>query len=370
MPTKNYDFNLTLISFLKKDYSVADNRSVNRYMYEMSERIPSLLQGAERTTINPLARLGGGKSFAGNLLSFWLGNGAEYGCAHNFYFNVGVRAKVKITTVYDIREFGGTPIEAWAARQWLKSDYLIAISTQTADELVARGYPRERVFTVNIGINDEFLTTPLPKKKKNSKSWNVGCISSFEKNKNILPIVETIPAYNIYMGTKPMVFRFYGPGGTEEKAIRRAAESALLLQDPPIIFGGFVPQDRMVATYDSFDAFIFPSLYEGFGMPIIEAQARGIPVVILKRAKIPNEVRKFCFEAEDEKDMVGILMGLEAGELFNAERRRAQMDYARTFTWDRCARQTVGIYRKIMAKSPYKNTYQEWKHAQECYNER
>jgi len=60
-------------------------------------------------------------------------------------------------------------------------------------------------------------------------------------------------------------------------------------QNERIKFIGFAPEEKIVDIYDSFDVFVFPILYEGFGMPIIEAQSRGLPVIIYKYGKIPKK---------------------------------------------------------------------------------
>ena len=51
---------------------------------------------------------------------------------------------------------------------------------------------------------------------------------------------------------------------------------------------GLALEERLIGIYDSFDVFAFPSLYEGFGLPILEAQSRGLPVIIYKYGKIPS----------------------------------------------------------------------------------
>ncbi len=115
-----------------------------------------------------------------------------------------------------------------------------------------------------------------------------------------------------------------------------------------IHFKGFAPEDKLVDIYDSFNAFVFPSLYEGFGIPIIEAQARGVPVIIYKRGRIPKEVRKYCLEAESPERMAQIIEDLKENGYNEKERKRA-MEYARSFTWNRAAKNTLAVYRKVGA---------------------
>ncbi len=347
---------ISLISKLQKDYLINNNRSVNRYMHEMILHIPTIINpkyfkakdydnlklNINLTSIPKF--LGNNRSFLGNIIGFAANNiFKKYEIAHNFYFNVGIRAHKTITTVYDLREFKGTFIEKWTAKQWLKSDYLIAISSQTKQELVKKGYDKDRIFVVNLGINPEYLVSIPTRNSINKPFFKVGYIGTFEKNKNILSFVNAVNNANL---DGSIIFCFYGVGGTEEEKIKNAIDNDGHKYSNIILYG-WLPEDKIVKTYDSFDAFIFPSLYEGFGLPIIEAQARGLPVIILKHAKIPKEIRKFCLEAESPEHMVRIIEDLKKNG-YNEKQRAEALKYARSFTWDRCAKETVEVYFKVI----------------------
>jgi alpha-1,3-rhamnosyl/mannosyltransferase len=91
---------------------------------------------------------------------------------------------------------------------------------------------------------------------------------------------------------------------------------------------------------------VFPSYYEGFGIPIIEAQSRGLPVIIYKKGKIPKEVRKYCFEAESPEHMAQIIENLKENG-YNETLQKKATEYARSFTWKRCARETLEVYKSV-----------------------
>ena len=105
----------------------------------------------------------------------------------------------------------------------------------------------------------------------------------------------------------------------------------------------------LVNIYDSFNVFVFPSLYEGFGLPILEAQSRGLPVIIYKYGKIPKEVRKYCFEAESPEHMAQIIENIKENG-YNEKLRKKATEYARSFTWEKCARETLEVYKKVLEK--------------------
>jgi glycosyltransferase involved in cell wall biosynthesis len=103
----------------------------------------------------------------------------------------------------------------------------------------------------------------------------------------------------------------------------------------------------LINIYDSFDAFIFPSYHEGEGLPILEAQSRGLPVIIYKNGKIPKEVRKYCFEAESPEHMAQIIENIKENG-YNEKLRKKATAYARSFTWEKTARETLKVYNKII----------------------
>jgi alpha-1,3-rhamnosyl/mannosyltransferase len=119
--------------------------------------------------------------------------------------------------------------------------------------------------------------------------------------------------------------------------------------DDRIKFRGFAPEEKKASIYSSFDVLLFPSLYEGFCSEIFEAQALGIPVVLYKKSKIPKETRKYCFEAEDEAHMAQIMDDLMKNG-YSESRRKSAAEYARSFTWEKCARETLKAYREILKR--------------------
>jgi alpha-1,3-rhamnosyl/mannosyltransferase len=110
---------------------------------------------------------------------------------------------------------------------------------------------------------------------------------------------------------------------------------------------GYVPDEDLPALYGGAGCFVFPTLYEGFGMPILEAMASGIPVLTSTTGAAPEvsgglAVHVNPYDIEAIADGIERALGIPAPLLVQAR------EHAKTFTWERCASQTLAIYRSIL----------------------
>jgi glycosyltransferase involved in cell wall biosynthesis len=109
----------------------------------------------------------------------------------------------------------------------------------------------------------------------------------------------------------------------------------------------WVEPSELEGLYRAADAFVFPSLYEGFGFPVLEAMARGVPVACSDRSSLPDAA--LLFDPEDPRAIAGALERLLTDEAEARRLRELGPRWAATFTWERTARQTFEGYRKAMA---------------------
>lgn len=114
-----------------------------------------------------------------------------------------------------------------------------------------------------------------------------------------------------------------------------------------------VSGQELLALYSAAHAFLFPSFYEGFGLPALEAMACGTPVVTAN-VGAPDEIGGDAAVKVDPHDRTSIAEGLRSlfdDDDFWAERRKAGLERAAEFTWARCARQTHEVYRKMLQET-------------------
>jgi glycosyltransferase involved in cell wall biosynthesis len=130
-------------------------------------------------------------------------------------------------------------------------------------------------------------------------------------------------------------------------AVRRAVMQSRV--EHAVRFLGFVPFDTLRVFYELASAFVFPSLYEGFGLPPLEAMASGTPVITSEIGALPEAVGDAAMLVNPE-NVFDIARGIRE-VLLNDELRVRLIDkgrqHAATFSWERTAKEVIGIYRQV-----------------------
>ncbi len=114
---------------------------------------------------------------------------------------------------------------------------------------------------------------------------------------------------------------------------------------------GRVAENDLPALYSAADAFIFPSLFEGFGLPVVEAMACGTPVVCSNTTALPEVAgdAAMLVDPNDASAIAGALERVLGDEQLRAELRAKGLARAAQFTWERTAARTLEIYRQVVA---------------------
>jgi glycosyltransferase involved in cell wall biosynthesis len=215
------------------------------------------------------------------------------------------------------------------------SDAIIFVSSQTEMD-VRKRFRKElagkKTAVIMQGISGGLIRA---KKYKLKHDFTVGYLGSLARHKNVQFILKVAEK----LKHKQIRFVIYGTGATRHQLSEYIKAHKL----ENVALRGFVPERNIVKTYDGLDVFMLPSLNEGFGRQILEAQARGLPVIILKQGRIPSEVSKYCIRADDESAAAGIVSRIKAKGYDRRSMKKA-MSYARGFTWDRAAAKTLAFY--------------------------
>jgi len=163
---------------------------------------------------------------------------------------------------------------------------------------------------------------------------------TLEPRKNLARLIE---AHGRISGAPPLLIA--GPPGWElERALAGGGGARLL---------GYVSDEQLNALYRLCSVFAYPSLYEGFGLPLAEAMRCGAACLTSDTSSLPEvggDAVAYC----DPLDVGSIAAGLE--QLLGSDERRAELaraaqERARGFTWERCARETLGVLERALGSA-------------------
>ncbi len=123
-----------------------------------------------------------------------------------------------------------------------------------------------------------------------------------------------------------------------------------LAGDAPVVLTGYVDDARLDALIAGADLLVHPSLYEGFGLVLLEAMARGTPVLAARATALPETAGPAAayFEPDDPSDLERQLRGLLGNPARRAELVAAGVSRAAQFSWERTARATADVYRELL----------------------
>jgi len=209
-----------------------------------------------------------------------------------------------------------------ALRQAVRTaDAVVAVSTFTRDELTELlGVPSERVRVVGNGVDPSFTATGTA-----ASGDYVLAVATLEPRKNLARVVEAARI----VGVELRVVGARGWGGVEVPG-----------------WVGRVGDEELAALYRGARCLVFPSLYEGFGIPILEAMSCGTPVVTT-RGGATEEVAGGAAVLVDPFDTEAIATGIGEAESRRVELRRLGLERAAAFTWSRAADAIEALWREL-----------------------
>lgn len=132
-----------------------------------------------------------------------------------------------------------------------------------------------------------------------------------------------------------------------------ARATALNLWQPrgfsPVVFTGFVADEQLEVLFKRARAYVFPSLYEGFGLPPLEAMAKNCPVVSSNRSSLPEILGQAAvyFNPEDKIDMFNKIKAVIDGKSLREHLQQLGLEQVKKYSWWECARKTLEVYKEI-----------------------
>lgn len=238
-----------------------------------------------------------------------------------------------------------------------RSAMIITDSDYIKAEIVSYfGLPEDRIGVAKLACGGEFHprtaqdTTPVLKAYDLEYGGYTLYAGTIEPRKNLSALLE---AYNRLPAADkqryPLVLAGY-KGWNNADIMERIDKGQ---REGWVKYLGFVPNDDLPVLYAGAKLFVFPSLYEGFGLPILEAMASGVPVITSNRSSIP-EVGSDAVLYTDPNDIDSMRYDLERGLIDDKWHETAisnGLTQAGRFSWKRCADDTINVYRAALDKS-------------------
>jgi len=233
---------------------------------------------------------------------------------------------------------------------------LIAVSAHAAAETTRLlDVLPERVDVVYHGVDPAFHPLPADavaafRQHQGVPEQFVLFVGTLEPRKNLLRLVEAFARIH-ENGSQVVLVLAGGKGWLYDDLFARVEALGL---NGKVIFSGYVMNDELPFWYNAAIALAYPSVYEGFGLPVLEAQACGTPVLTSNVSSLPEAAGDAALMV-DPYDVEALAVGLNrllTDAPLRQELRERGLVHAEQFSWPNAARETARVYRRALAEGP------------------
>jgi len=267
-----------------------------------------------------------------------------------------------VLTVHDvsfIRYPEAHPADRIRALQWFtkaveKADMIITDSHFSARELVdCFAVNPAKVVPIHLGVTSQYQPRSEQQAAERLQAYGlmyqayILVVGTLEPRKNLRLVLDAyhqMPA-NI-RAQYPLVVIGMRGWGTDQID----KDMASLIDSGHLRLLGYVPSEDMPFLYAAAKLFVYPSIYEGFGLPPLEAMASGVPVISSNRASLPEVVGDAGVQIDAEN--VDMLRDVMRDVLENKGKADAMIQQgllqAKQFSWDKCASETIEVYKRVL----------------------
>ena len=264
-----------------------------------------------------------------------------------------------VVTVMDLAFWRYPQVHPWGRRLYLglftrlsvrRARAVIVLSSYIRRELETFLHvPSGRIRVIHPGVDPDYR--PLPSEQVEEFRRRRGLpdryflyVGNLEPRKNLRRLVQA------YARLRPEGVSLILAGARGWGYAELFQEVEALGLAGRILFPGFVPRQELPLWYNGAEALLYPSLYEGFGLPPLEAMACGTPVVVSTAASLPEVVGPAGLQvaAEDVEGLAEAMRRLLEEAELRTELRRRGLEQARRFRWEKMAQETADLYRQVL----------------------
>ena len=269
-----------------------------------------------------------------------------------------------VVTIHDTAFLAAPETMTWARQRYLRTqiarsirqaDQVLTVSRATADDLMrAFDVPADRITVTPLAADARFRpATPNAldhfRRQHDLHRPYILSVGTREPRKNIARLVR---AFARIASTVAHDLVLVGPAGWLESELDEAIRNLPAPVRARIRLTGFVPDDDLPLWYAAADVFAYPALHEGFGLPVLEAMACGVPVVTSNTSSLPEIAGDAALLVDplDERALADAIARVIGDDPLAEDLRRRGRARARHFSWDETARLTVAGYHAAFAR--------------------
>jgi len=242
------------------------------------------------------------------------------------------------------------------ARSLQGARHIITDAQSTRRELIEIfNLPADKISAIHLGVDARFFAPNLPTATQTLARFDVRpqqyllSVGTLEPRKNI---ERTLLAYAALPADLRRAFPLILAGG---KGWKEEAILARLKQIKPpgrVVLTGYVAHQELLALYASCAVFVYPSLYEGFGLPILEAMAAGAPVITSNTSAMPEVAgdAALLIDPNSVDELAAAMQRILEDRHLAAALSAHGRERARGFTWARTAQETLKVYRRVLGE--------------------
>lgn len=267
-----------------------------------------------------------------------------------------------VTTVHDVAFFSHPDTASPLNRHYLNSTIqaslnhsvrVIAVSNSTKRDLMRLFYvPEEKIRVIHLGVNENFYPVTNPhsldefKNRHHLTSPYILFLGTIEPRKNLAAVVT---AYHRLIRERAITHSLVIAGAigwASEPVFKLVQELGL---DSKVVFTGNITEEDLPALYSSASLFVFPSLYEGFGFPPLEAMACGTPTIVSNVSSLPEITGDAALQVSPHKpeELAAAIKVVLKDPALQSELVAKGLKQAKLFPWDKTARETLNVYQEV-----------------------
>lgn len=234
------------------------------------------------------------------------------------------------------------------------ADKVIAISENTKQDLVdLMKVPEEKIAVTPLAASEIFKPVVAQEASRVVSQYGATFrdyflyVGTIEPRKNLVRLLKAFEIFCSSHSRAPLLV-LVGRTGWLSGNFYRALESSPWKKNIRLL--GYVPETELPALYSGAIAMVYPSLYEGFGLPPLEAMACGTPVVTSNNSSLPEVTGDAAILVNplEVNEIADALMRIVGDFSLQEQMRRKGLQRAKLFTWEETAKKTLGVYESVL----------------------